>query len=77
MERLSEPVIACVDTMPNAILVTFQDGKCAVFSASLLYATLSQAQMVKDDLEPDTALRAKQKNCQERADTALISGSGT
>jgi hypothetical protein len=55
MERLSEPMIACVDTLENAILVTFEDGRLAVFSAALLYATLPLAQQVEDDLEPDIA----------------------
>jgi hypothetical protein len=52
MERLSEPVIVCVDTLENAILVTFEDGKLAVFLAALLYATLPLAQHVQDDFQP-------------------------
>jgi hypothetical protein len=55
MERLSEPVIACVDTMPNAILVTFLDGKLGIFSAALLYAKLPLAQVVVDDIERQSA----------------------
>jgi hypothetical protein len=55
MERLSEPVIACVDTMENAILVTFEDGKLGIFSAALLYATLPLAQVVVEAIEPQLA----------------------
>jgi hypothetical protein len=54
MERPSEPNILSVDTLPNAILVTFKDGKLAIFSAALLYAMLPHAQDVVDDLEPET-----------------------
>lgn len=53
MERLSDPHILCVDTLPNAIFVMFKDRKCAVFPAALLYATLSLAQEVIPDEEPE------------------------
>jgi hypothetical protein len=50
MERLSGPNIASVDTLPNAILVAFGDGECAIYSASLLFATLPMAQKVENDI---------------------------
>jgi hypothetical protein len=54
MERLSEPIILAADKLANAVLVTFEDGKGAIYSASLLYATLPQAQHVVDDLGGET-----------------------
>jgi hypothetical protein len=55
MERLSEPRIRCVDKLPNAVFIMFGDGKCAIYSASLLYEMLPQAQQVAqdDELESD------------------------
>jgi hypothetical protein len=50
MERPSEPYILAADKLANSLLITFEDGKCAVFSASLLYATLPLAQKVENDL---------------------------
>jgi hypothetical protein len=53
MNSQSDPCIICVDTLPNAVFVMFKDRKCAVFPAALLYATLSQAQEVIADEEPE------------------------
>jgi len=39
--------------MPNAVFVMFKDRKCAIFPAALLYATLSQAEEVVPDEEPE------------------------
>lgn len=39
--------------MTNAVFVMFKDRRCAIFSAALLYATLSQAQEVIPDEEPE------------------------
>jgi hypothetical protein len=55
MDRSSEPNIASVDKLPNGILVTFEEGKLAIFSAALLYVMLPHAQQVEDDLQPESA----------------------
>jgi hypothetical protein len=34
----------------DGVIVTFADGKCALFSANLLYASLSQAQDLTDQI---------------------------
>jgi hypothetical protein len=34
------------DRMDGGVLITFDDGKCALYSASVLYATFSQAKEV-------------------------------
>ena len=54
MEAQSTSQIACVDTMDGGVLVEFEDGKCALYSASLLRATLPQAvefEVTDDDAE--------------------------
>jgi hypothetical protein len=53
MENLASPRIECVDTMDGGVLVEFDDGKCALYSASLLRATLDQA-VVFDDEDPES-----------------------
>ena len=54
MEQKSEPSILCVDTLQNSVFIMFKDGKCAIFPAALLYATLPQAQLVIADDEPES-----------------------
>jgi len=56
METQPTSQIACVDTMDGGVLVEFEDGKCALYSASLLRATLPQAVEfeVTDDAEDVT-----------------------
>jgi hypothetical protein len=48
------PNVQCVDKLKDGILVTFEDGQCAVYSAFLLYTMLSQAQRVESDLLQET-----------------------
>jgi hypothetical protein len=55
MDRRRESRITFSDRMDNGIVVGFDDGKTAFFSASLLRATLPQAQMMPSDSE-DTGL---------------------
>lgn len=50
---MGTPHSVCVDKLQNGVFVAFEDGKYAIFSAALLYATLPQAQRVEDDLEPE------------------------
>ena len=55
METQSTSQIACVDTLDGGVLVEFEDGRCALYSASLLRAVLPQAVEfeVTDDDEED------------------------
>ena len=53
MDRRRESRITFSDRMDNGIVVGFDDGKTAFFSASLLRATLPQAQMMPSDSESD------------------------
>jgi hypothetical protein len=51
METASEPRVTLAERMEGGVIISFADGKCAVYSASLLYATLSQASHVDPDPE--------------------------
>jgi hypothetical protein len=51
MEVCSESRIIFSDRMDNGIVVGFDDGKTAYYSAALLHATLPQAQMMPSDSE--------------------------
>jgi hypothetical protein len=42
-----------VELVREGLIITFGDGKCALFSADLLYASLSQAQEVHENEEED------------------------
>jgi hypothetical protein len=49
------PHIAFADRLNDAIVVTFDDGKCAIYSASMLYALMPQARQITDsELEDET-----------------------
>ena len=43
METVHSPKIDCADVIDNGILIYFEDGETAFYSAYLLHATLSQA----------------------------------
>ncbi len=51
MDGGRESHITFSDRMDNGIVVGFDDGKTAYFSAALLHATLPQAQMMPSDSE--------------------------
>ena len=51
MEGRSEPRIIFSDRMDNGMVIGFDDGKTAYYSAALLHATLPQAQMMPSDSE--------------------------
>jgi len=55
MEGRPEPRIIFSDRLENGIVIGFDDGKTAYYSAALLHAALPQAQMMPSDSE-DTAL---------------------
>ena len=46
MDTHSDPRILSTEKYENAVLVTFEDGQCALYSASLLHATLPQAEQL-------------------------------
>jgi hypothetical protein len=41
------PRIIEAERMEDGVIITFDDGKCAVYSTSLLHDTLPQAEAVK------------------------------
>jgi hypothetical protein len=45
-------VISC-DRMDNGVVVSFGDGKTALYSADFLYSTLPQARTMPSDSEDD------------------------
>ena len=51
MDGRRESRITFSDRMDNGILVGFDDGKTAYYSAALLHATLPQARMLPSDSE--------------------------
>jgi len=51
MDGRRESRITFSDRMDNGIVVGFDDGKTAYYSAALLHATLPQAQMMPSDSE--------------------------
>jgi hypothetical protein len=46
-----DPRIISCDRMDSGIVVAFDDGKAALFSPALLYATFSQARAMPSDSE--------------------------
>jgi hypothetical protein len=55
------PCITFSDRMDNGIVVGFDDGKTAHYSAALLHATLPQAQMMASESE-DGGLPSESNN---------------
>ena len=51
MEEHFKPRIIFSDRMDNGMVVGFDDGKSAYYSAALLHDTLAQAQMMPSDSE--------------------------
>jgi hypothetical protein len=47
LEKRPDPRIIKSDRLDNAIVVAFDDGNTALYSAALLYATLSQARLLE------------------------------
>ncbi|WP_263385623.1 hypothetical protein [Granulicella arctica] len=46
METPSAPRIVSAERLNGGVIIAFEDGKCAVYSAALLYATFSHAEHV-------------------------------
>jgi len=51
MDPHPDPRITFSDRMDNGIVVGFDDGRTAYYSAALLHATLPQAQAMPSDSE--------------------------
>ncbi len=49
MKTPFSPHLLAAERLNGGVIITFDDGKCAVYSASLLYATLDQAIVVEDE----------------------------
>jgi hypothetical protein len=55
MAEASSTQVCAVELYRDGILITFADGKCALFPADLLYASLPQAQeLCKTDEEENS-----------------------
>jgi len=55
MESATHSRVKYAEIVSRGIVITFADGKCALFPADLLYATLPQAQELlelPDETEP-------------------------
>lgn len=48
MDINSEPRILAAERVTNCVVITFDDGKCALFSAALLHRTLPEAEPIPD-----------------------------
>ena len=44
-----------VEMVREGLIITFSDGKCALFPADLLYAMLPEAQELKENDEEDSS----------------------
>ncbi len=54
MTALTGPRITNAEKLENSILITFDDGRCALYSALLLHDKISEAREIKEselDLE--------------------------
>ncbi len=51
MDAPSDPRIVSLDRMDNGAVVSFDDGKTALYSAALLYAILPQARAILSESE--------------------------
>jgi hypothetical protein len=51
MEGRSEPRVIFSDRIDGGMIIGFDDGKTAFYSAALLHAALPQAQMMPSDSE--------------------------
>jgi hypothetical protein len=47
MKTQPEPCVIFADRWDRGIIITFADGKCALYSASLLHGTFPQAEELK------------------------------
>ena len=55
MENQRKPHVLSADRLDDSIIITFDDGRCAMYSSALLYATLQQAEELYDPEAEDQA----------------------
>ncbi len=60
MSEHAKPHLISADRLDGSIVVTFDDGRCAIYSSELLYATLPQARELHDSEMIDTQELASQ-----------------
>jgi hypothetical protein len=48
MKNEPSPRIAFVDRLEDGVVITFDDGRCAIYSSALLHRSLAQAKEVLD-----------------------------
>jgi len=53
MEDQSVSRVTGAERLNNGVLITFDDGRCAFYSASLLRETLVQAQTILDEVKDE------------------------
>jgi hypothetical protein len=53
MKAPHEPRVDSAEMLSDGVIITFDDGKCAVYSHALLRETLSRAQLVEDSDDTD------------------------
>ena len=56
MSTHSHPRILSAERLNGGVIITFDDGKCAVYSASLLHTTYPYAEYVCTDAYDEEAL---------------------
>jgi hypothetical protein len=52
MKTQPASLVVSADRLNGGLLIAFDDGKCAFYSSSLLYATFPQAREVKEQVWP-------------------------
>jgi hypothetical protein len=52
METTADPRLISAERLDNALVITFDDGRCGLYSASLLYSILPQATEI-EGFEPN------------------------
>jgi hypothetical protein len=55
METPLQSQVKYAELVGGGLIITFADGKCALFPADLLYATLPQAQELREADDDDSA----------------------
>jgi hypothetical protein len=50
-ETTAGPRLLSAERLDNAVVITFDDGKCSLYSAALLYSILPQAKEIEPEDE--------------------------
>ena len=54
MKTQEEPHVLSADRLDGSVIISFNDGRCAIYSSALLYATISQAEELNDPAEEES-----------------------